>query len=273
MAQASRRWLWIAALLVAVFLGSRYLSKPLDLAEAIGTRQVDASTIVEPDQGHVMIRLTRGSSASGTVRGAIAAGTILFAGEGTSQRLMTATPLSFVLSSTSPSADSVVKTFCLDQLAAVPAAGTHLSFAAGPDDRGMTTEETEPLHRLATCLSSSSLSDPDQQATVWAVRENLLDKSAADIVQFWTKGLEETISKQQRAKLDARRLRMADNPAYNLLSPGDFDQMVEAEFQSERDAIHQEAERRARAQLAGLQRARQTLGTCGYGVAALRAFE
>ena len=270
-ARGRRRWLWIAAIAAAVFFGYRYWSAPMDIVQAVDTRQVEATTAVQDDGTRVSIRLTRGSNAGGTVHGVIAAGTILYGGGEGTQRLMTAVPLSFVLSDTSPSANYLVKTFCVDEFADIPASGTRMSFLPGSGDRRMTTEETEPLHKLANCMASSSLSNADQQAVVWAVRDNLLDKAPADLLQFWTRGLEEAIARQQRAKLDGEgRQRLAAK--YSLLSSEDLDQIVENVFRSEREAISRQAEQKAREQLAGLQRARETLGGCGYDVSALRAF-
>jgi hypothetical protein len=184
---------------------------------------------------------------------------------------MTAAAVTIVMVAEADAMTVAVKTFCLDEFAAIPEVKVSLSFSPGPGDSRATTEETEPLHKLADCMAGMSGSDDDKQVAVWAVKDDLLHKSGSEAIGFLTRQFEASIARELQAKVARARESIARLAKH--LSAADLDAQIADSMQEEAAANQVEAARLARKQLDSLLHHRELLTSCGYAAADLPIFQ
>jgi len=272
---AARRYGGCVLLAVAVigcFFLYRHFKGPLTITEAITSGKV----MVEDSFGgagspstFTVIRSSGGMSGDLTI--VIPAGTVLYPSDASAQRLITAGGVTVFLPAAIGRVSVQLKTFCLDEFAAIPAVASSLSFAPLSEERTVTAEETEPLNKLADCMSSSSQPDAFKQLAVWAIKDDLLHKSPAEALAVLTNGFEEAITKEQRGKLLGKR--PAFMRKHPLLDQSRIDEVIDAEMAHESAQIHDKSARMAREQLKNfLQHDRDLLAACGYDVNEMSIF-
>jgi hypothetical protein len=257
-----RRWGLIAAGVAVLYGIHAWITTPLQIAPAIETGKMAAAGVFGGAGGPSTITVTRTPGTSGAMTVRVPAGTVLYAGDTAIQRVMTAAAVTIVLPAGTDVTSVTVKTFCLDEFAAVPEVNTSLSFSPGSDDRRSTTEETEPLHKLADCMASLPGSDEDKQVAIWAVKDDLLHRSPEQALGFLSRGFEEQIARELRAKVDRARASIAREA--RELSPAEVDAQIADAMRSEEAANRIEAARLARKQLDSLLQHRDLLTSCGH---------
>ena len=264
------RWLLIAAGVAALYGIHVWMTTPLPLAKAIENGKVAAAGAFGGAGSPSTITVTRTPGTSGAMTIRVPAGTVLYTGDASAQRVMTAAAVTIVLPAGAEVASATVKTFCLDEFAAVPEVKTSLSFAPGPGDTWTSSRETEPLHKLADCMAGLSGSDEDKQVVVWAVKDDLLHRSAQEALEVLSRGFEEQIARAFRAKVDQARASIAREA--RDLPAAEVDAQIAEAMQAEEAANRIEAARLARKQLDSLLRHRDLLTSCGYSDADMPIF-
>lgn len=230
-----KQWTTLAAaVLAAIVLLLTYwiyswVTKPVAITDAISSGKVNAKVLANGNSGRsAIITLSRPRGVSGTSNILIPSGTILYSTDSNSQRLFLASPVQVVLSDATPAITVQAKTFCIDQFAAIPPRNTAYSFL--PQGGSVTTtEETEPLHKLANCMASASKSDADKQLAVWAVSSDWLHKTRYEAVQLVTNGLADQMAKKRRNELERKKPHIAGKSPH--LSSADIDELIEKEYQ------------------------------------------
>lgn len=265
-----RHWLLIAAGVAALYGIHAWVTAPLQLAGAIENGKVAAVGVFGGAGSPSTITVTRTPGTSGAMTMQVPAGTVLYTGDTSVQRVMTAAAVTIVLSAGADVASAAVKTFCLDEFAAVPDVKTQLSLSPGPGDSRSTTEETEPLHKLADCMSRLSGSDEDKQVAVWAVKDDLLHRSSQEALELLSRGFEEQIAREFRAKVDQARASIAREA--RDLPAAEVDAQIAEAMRAEEAANRIEAARLARKQLDSLLHHRDLLTSCGYAEADMPIF-
>jgi len=265
-----RRWLLIAAGVVALYGIHAWITAPLQLVGALESGKVAAVGVFGGAGSPSMITVTRTPGTSGAMTMQVPAGTVLYTGDASAQRVMTAAAVTIVLPAGADAASATVKTFCLDEFAAVPDVKTQLSFSPGPGDSRSTSEETEPLHKLADCMSRLSGSDEDKQVAVWAVKADLLHRSSQEALELLSRGFADQIAREFRAKVDQARASIAREA--RDLPAAEVDAQIAEAMRAEEAANRIEAARLARKQLDSLLHHRDLLTSCGYAEADLPIF-
>lgn len=265
-----RRWVLIAVGVAVLYGIHAWVTTPLQIARAIEIGKVAAAGVFGGAGSLSTITVTRTPGTSGAMTMLVPAGTVLYAGDASAQRVMTAAAVTIVLPAGADVMSATVKTFCLDEFAAVPEVKTSLSFSPGSGDSRATKEETEPLHKLADCMASMSRSDDDKQVAVWAVKDDLLHKSSQEALGFLSRGFEEQIGREFRAKVDRARASIAQEA--RDLSAAEVDAQIADTMRAEEAANRIEAARLARNQLDSLLHHRDLLTSCGYAEADLPIF-
>ncbi len=267
------RWLIGAAILLGGYYLYQHDSGPLTVAAALRDGAVNARIVADGADGtSVTITLTLPSEAAAPVAVDIPSGTVIYGGEAGSQRLITAVPVTIVLSSASPSASARVSTFCIDEFAPPPTSQAALTFVPSAGTGGATTEETEPLHKLADCMSGWPQSDGDKQLAIWAVAGDMLHKPRAEALRFMTDGLVRQMVIERRAQLESKRAaieQMAPD-----LSEEHVDQLIEREMRDGMPALRRIAATTADDQLRDfLTHDKDMLSGCGYAAADMPVFQ
>jgi hypothetical protein len=186
------------------------------------------------------------------LRVCIPAGTILYASDRDSQRLITAK--SVIVAGASGDNTVQVPTYCLDEFRTTPSPQSQLSFEA-PD--GGDSENTEALKQLVDCLASSSLSAQSKQLIIWSVSAKLFGMSQSDALTTLTNRITERTMNEQRAKLEANREHMRSNGSPDA----EIDELFQQELEAE--GIGQMAKDKAEAQIKEYVRNRDVLVGCG----------
>ena len=250
------------ALLIIYWIYSR-VTAPEAITDAIKSGKVDAKVLAKGNTGRsAVITLSRPKGVSGTSTILIPSGTILYGTDSNTQRLFVATPVQIVLSDVTPAITLQVKTFCFDEFAAIPLQNTAYSFFA-PGGTVTTTEETEPLHKLANCLASASQSDADKQLAVWAVSSDWLHKTRDEAVQFVANGLADQMAKERRNQLERKKAHIARKAPH--LSSADIDELIEKEYQESMVEAGRIAAAKAQEQITGfIAHDKDMLKSCGY---------
>jgi hypothetical protein len=264
------RGLVIVLGVAAIYGGYSWITAPLPLSRAIADGKITAVVGFGGAGSPSTITVTRTPGTSGAMTVRVPAGTVLYAGNAATQRLMTAATVTIVLPAGSEGITTSVHTYCLDEFAAVPDLTTALAFVPGPGDRTATTEETEPLHKLAECMAGKAASEEDKQLAVWAVKDDLLHKSPQDALDFLARGLEEQVTRELRAKVERARASIAQEVKH--LSAADLDAQIAETVQAEQAANRRRGEQLARNQLDHLRRDRDLLTSCGYAADDLPLF-
>jgi len=184
----------------------------------------------------------------------IPAGTVLYASDNNSQRLITAKSVIVAGTSGDNTGRVQVPTYCLDEFRAIPSPQSELSFDA-PD--GHNLENTDKLKQLADCLSSSSLSQHAKQLIVWSVNARLFEMSRSDALETLTNQIREQTLDEQRTKLEANREHMRSNGSPDA----EIDDIIQKELESE--GIGRMAKDKAEAQIKEYVRYRDVLVGCG----------
>jgi hypothetical protein len=258
-----RPWLLIAAGVVVGYGIHAWVTRPpQNIAGAIGAGRVAATSAFGGAGSPSTITVTRTPGTSGELAMRVPAGTVLYAGDAAVQRVMTAIAVTIAMPAQTDTMTVQVKTFCLDEFAAIPQANTPLSLSPGPGDSLATTQETEPLHKLADCMAGMSGSDDDKQLAVWAVKDDLLHRSPADALGFLGRRFEESIARELRAKVERAREAIAREAKH--LSADEIDAQIAESLRGEEAANRTEAARLARNQLDSLLQHRELLTSCGY---------
>lgn len=266
-------WIIVAAALLLVYWIYNYLTAPLTIAAAINAGKVEAQVSANGDNGgSVTITLTRPSGVSGTIKVVIPSGTALYGTDPDGQHLITAVPIVVVLSDDNPSVSQQVQTFCIDEFAATPFDNAPLAFVPPENGSVITTEETEPLHKLADCMANASQSDEDKQLAVWAVSSDWLHKTRAEAVQFVTDGLAQRMGKERHDQLENKKpdlMRMAPS-----LSSERIDELIEAEYQNGMSELNNMAATKANEQVTSfIENDKNMLETCGYATGDMPIFQ
>lgn len=266
-------WIIGAAALLLAYWTYNELTAPLTIAAAINSGKVEAQISANGDSGgSVTITLTRPSGASGTVKIVIPSGTPLYGTDPDGQRLITAVPVVVVLSDDTPSVTQHVQTFCIDEFAATPFNNAPLAFVPPENGSTTTTEETEPLHKLADCMASVSQSDEDKQLAVWAVSSDWLHKTREGAIQFVTNGLAQRMAKERHDQLESKKsdlMRMAPS-----LSSDRIDELIEAEYQNGMSDLNNMAATKANEQVTSfIEDDKDLLETCGYATSDMAIFQ
>lgn len=270
--RAYGRWALLALVAVGLYGLYRSCTSPLTIGEAISGGTVASENSFGGAGSPSTITITRSSWMSRGRTIVIPAGTMLYTGDPSAQRLLIASGLTIVLPDTTESVTAQVKTFCLDEFAVIPPAGTSLSFTPHSGDSTATTEETEPLHKLADCMTSRSEPDAIKQLVVWAIKDDLPHKSQSEALQFLTNGFEQSITQERREKFVTEK-RPVLVRAHPLLSEATIDGLIDAEMTRESTQIHNKAAKMAGEQLKNLlQNGRDLLASCGYNVADMPIF-
>jgi hypothetical protein len=256
------RGLLIALGAAALYGGYSWVTAPLQLTSAIADGKVTAAAAFGGAGSPSTMTVTRTPGTSGAMTVRVPAGTVLYAHDAATQRLMTAAAVTVVLPAGSDGITTSVNTFCLDEFAAVPELTTALAFVPGPGDSGVTTEESEPLHKLAACLAGKAASDEDKQLAVWAVKDDLLHRSPQEALEVLGRGFEQQLNREFRAKVARARASIAQE--VKRLSAADLDAQIEETMRSEQAADRRRAEQLARTQLDHLRHDRDLLTSCGY---------
>ena len=253
----------LTAALVLGACGKAAPPSPVAINQAIQDGKVQAKIVASDDSGDsTTITLTRPNGVTGTFVVVIPSGTVLYGTDG-QQRLITAASVTVVLSDDNPSVDQQVATFCMDEFAATPPSQAVLSFAPPDGGQGVTTEETEPLHKLVDCMAPSTQPFGDKQAAVWAVSGDLLSKTPAEALSFLTDGFVSQMSVERRKQLEAKRADAGQR--FSLLSSEKLDQLMEAEYQQGMPQLREIAADKAKQQLdALLHTDKDLLMSCGY---------
>jgi hypothetical protein len=260
---AVRPWMLAAAGVVVGYGVHAWLTRaPETIAHAINDGQVAATSAFGGAGAPSTITVMRTSGTSGALTMRVPAGTVLYAGNASVQRVMTAVTVTVALPADASTAMVSVKTFCLDEFAAVPQANTPLSLAPGAGDTFATTEETEPLHKLADCMAGRSGSDDDKQLAVWAIKDDLLHKSPHDALGFLSRQFEESIARDFRTRVEQARASIAHEAKH--LSAAEIDAQIADAIRAEEAANRKEAARLAQKQLDSLLHHRELLTSCGY---------
>jgi hypothetical protein len=265
-------WLLVAAAAFAPYYWhDRSVNQSLNVADAISGGKIEVQLAASGADGNkVTMTLVRPAGVTGTVKVVIPSGTVLYGAA--TQRLVVALQVSVVLSDETPSITQEVKTYCLDEFATTPSDGYPLAFAPPPGVGSETSEETEPLHKLADCLAGSSLSEPDRQLAVWALAGGQLQKTHDEAVQFVTDGLAEQMATERHAQLVAKKpdlRRIAPT-----LSNERLDEQIEAEFKEGMPELHDIASAKAREQVDSfVGHDKDTLSSCGYETSSMAIFQ
>jgi hypothetical protein len=261
---SARRW----ALVVVILLGGYWLFPHIAPRTAgVADREGNYIAQISADGGNgnsVKMVFSRPSGVFGTVTIVIPSGTVLYGRNTNGQRLITATPVNVVLSNGTPSVTVVVPTYCIDEFAATPLDGAALGF-------GTKTEETEPLHKLSDCMSTSSLPTADKQLIVWAVAEDLLHKTPDEALRFLADRISRRMVVDRRRELQDKKpdmFRMAP-----LLTERRIDELIENEIAAGMSEFNSSAVAQAQKQLAGLDDDDQDMLTsCGYATEGMPLF-
>ena len=267
------RWLGFLVLAVALVGFGYWLRAPAQgtaVAEALATGDVEMEAVAWGSDGSgVNVTLRRPMGRTGSMRVSLEAGTILYTGE--HQRLIVANTVAFALSEQQPETTQTVETFCIDEFLSIPPQGVAVSLSP-PTGGYVSTEETEPLHKLVTCLASEDLPQSDKQLAVWAVSENLMDKSRDEAIDIISRGLAERMGVERREQLVARKPELMQK-APNLSSER-IDQLIEAELADGASELQSAADRKAQEQVANfVDHDKYAMQKCGYPVATLQIFQ
>lgn len=260
-------WAVVAAIVVTVIWVSSRPTAALTLDEAVHSGKVSVQFIASGDNGDsANLSISRASGVSAEVVVVIPSGTVLYSSGSNAldtQRLMTAAPVRAVLNDQTPTFNTTIQTYCLDEFAAVPLDRSDLSAEAPQDGGSITTEEMEPLQRLADCMASSSLTQADKQLAVWAVKDDLLSKSKDEALAFITNGLVDRMKKERREQLDGKRAQLKEMAPD--LGEDDITRAIETEFENGMPELREIAAQKATEQLNSLIADDQAmLSSCGY---------
>jgi hypothetical protein len=267
-----RRSAVIAIVVVGGYAAYRHFATPLTLASAIAAGKITTQSSFGGGEAPSTITTMRAAGTLGQLTIVIPAGTLLYTQDAFAQRLITAGAVTIVIPNGVAGMNVEMKTFCVDEFATIPLAETPLSFTRPPEENFTRTEEVEPLHKLADCMSGSTLSDADKQLAVWAVSSDLLHRSPVEALEFLTSHFQASITRDQDEKIvrDKRPALIRDHPS---LSELDIDTLIRNEMESETAEIYEKAAREATAQLRNfLEHDRELLASCGYDVGDLSIF-
>jgi len=267
-----------AAITILVLAGGYWIytkvSAPTPLVAALRDGSISASVGVPSDGAgsgggssgggvsRVTIRITRAAGASGGLSLIIPAGTVIANGQSEGQRLMTAKTVVVALPDGTSEADQDVEVYCIDEFAETPTPQSVLSVQVPADDEA--SDETEPLHKLATCLDDKDMPHADKQLAVWLVSSGLLQKSPSDALEAITDSFEQRMIAEKRATLDrdGRQFLKERHPSF---SDADIAALLEGELNSEAAKIHEQAAQGASEQLTRFRaNGRAPLEACGY---------
>lgn len=268
-------WVLITSALLVAYWVYSWATAPLTIAAAIRDGKVDVHITAMGVSGNAaMVTLTRSSGVSGQLTVVIPSGTVIYDANPDEQRLITAAAVTVVLSAQTPSVNSMVATFCMDEYAATPLDSSKLSFAPLNGSAVTATEETEPLHKLVDCMASwtVSVSDSDKQLAVWAVKDKLLSKSRRDALEFVTTGIAQRMILERRAQLEKKKTELIHmKPS---LDEGLIDGQIEAEIQNGKPALNEIATAKATEQITSfIDHARDMISSCGYPAASYAIFQ
>lgn len=270
MTKSGRTTLWIVAVLIAIFVYWKHSEsqRPVMIDEAVHSGKASVQITANGGNGEsATLDIARGADLSGNLTVVVPLGTVLYSSNSGTQRLMTAVPLTVVLTDQNPSVSLIVATYCLDEFAAVPAGASTLSIDALPGgEGGITTEEMEQLHKLTDCMTSYSLSPDDRQLAVWAVGEDLLSKTRPYALDLITSGLIDRMSKERRDQLEAKRPQLQEMG--HDLSDGQISEILDAEYQNGMPQLRRVAAEKANEQLTSIiDHDKDMLNACGYQTA------
>jgi hypothetical protein len=264
------RLLLVAMILLGVYWMARQIvPRTAGVADRQGNYFVDVSANGTSGNS-IKIAFSRPTGVWWMITIVIPSGTVIYSHDHNGQRLITAAPIKVVLSNEVPSVTIVVPTYCIDEFATTPIDGATLEFDPPNNQSEAMTEETEPLHKLADCMMSSSMSTGGKQLAVWAVADDLLRKTPDDALQFLTARITQKIINDKRREFRDRKSHIS-SVAY-LLSDEEINQLIESELQSRKSDFERSAASYAQEQLDALAGDLDVLTSCGYKAEDMRLF-
>jgi hypothetical protein len=300
--------IWMAAALIGALVLALYArhqsNRTLTAVEAVSKGYVSVSIAYGParqaadaapdadkgggvgpgaDSGSDVIAVTFTRSAAAPDREisvTIPVGTVIHNGDSTSQRLMTAAPVTVRLAPGVSQVAVSVPTYCLDAFLSKPTPTSTLTLPerapafvfgqASDEDR-----ELNPVRKLADCLSGASQPFSERQDAVWLVNEGLFNKPFAEAKTFlyehWRSALADGAERQmtdgKAAYRDAIRLQ---NPG---ISQGDLEAALAAITPAVVEAsVESHAREQSEQNATDFFDAKTSLGECGYDIDKLAFF-
>lgn len=178
---------WLLVLAAGIGIGYLIFSpkkEEEDIKDAIGKSHA-AVEIHANDESSATFTVSRLNTSSRKLTIVIPAGTVIRNSDPDGQWLMTARPLIIHLSDDMPQVTQQVETYCLHQFSLPPTIKSELAVATSPSfsgGGGVSSEELEPLHKLADCLAKENAERGDRELAVWMLADERTQKSYDEVM-------------------------------------------------------------------------------------------
>jgi hypothetical protein len=267
---------WLVAIAAGIGIGYLIFSPTEEsLDQAVTKSHVEAG-IQAADETSATISARKSSSAPGKLTIVIPAGTPIRNADLSGQWLMTARAVTFRLTDKAPEATQQVETYCLHQFDDPPTLKSQLSIASFPNSSmgsGVSEEETEPLHKLASCLANETEGRETRNLAIWMLSDHHAGKSFDEV--------KEELQRQYRRQAEAK---LPGDLAGNIREtmrrqfPGVSDERLGQEIEYYRQntlekRIAAEAEQKTQEELKGFLAVKPLLEKCGSKPGGMRFFQ
>jgi len=207
----------------------------------------------------------------------IPAGTLIRNSDPDGQWLMTARPLTIHLSDDMPQVVQQVETYCLHQFSLPPTIQSGLAVAPSPSSSGgggVSSEELEPLHKLADCLAQENAERSDRELAVWMLADEHTQKSYDEVM--------DQLRSQYKQQAETKMREQLSGEIHDKLRQ-QWPTLSEERLQQEIDyyksntlekRIAEQSEQKATEEIRNfVQRAKPLLEHCGNKTAEMRFFQ
>lgn len=227
-----------------------FFAEPSDvnIVKAENKNQI-AVTIIANDATSASFRVSRAGSAPTNLTVVIPVGTRIYNDRRGSQLVITAKPAVISFSASNSLVTQSVEIYCVNQFRRPPTTATRLSLTPSSENTGY-TEETEPVRKLANCMSNAPQSQSARQLALWLVSENLLDKSYGTVREQFRTSYRRVIAEELAEK--SNQAREAVRAALPDISHSEIEAALAEYRQTEQaEDIEAEVERRLKSVLDG----------------------
>lgn len=176
---------WLLVLAAGIGIGYLIFSpKEENIKDAIDKSHA-AVEIHASDETSATFTVSRLNTGPRKLTIVIPAGTLIRNSDPDGQWLMTARALVIHLSDDMPQVTQQVETYCLHQFSLAPTIQSELAVATSPSfsgGGGVSSEELEPLHKLADCLAQENAGRSDRELAVWMLADERTKKSYDEVM-------------------------------------------------------------------------------------------